>query len=202
MLVTFVSMNLSQNLVYYSSNRDDLDDGQATVAIGSSTSYSQLLDINSYLYKPQMGIPNLNDTLYLVNLQNTSSWAYTVVDGVKEKWSNYEYMASNTPLTGLQAYNNPYMYYDSPHIHQATLSGLKPGVTYYYRPSDSCRDYEFTMPLVSDGSDDVYPFTVGMVCDLGQTTVSNASINALLAINPSVVLLSGDLAYADGRALT
>lgn len=187
------------NLVYYSSNKDDLTSGNGNIAIGITSSYSQLLDIDDYLYEPDMGAPNLADPSYLVNLQNSSSWAYSINDGVVEKWSNYKFMTSDVPLTGPQSYKNPYMYYDSPHIHQATLIGLKPGITYYYQPSDSCRIYEFIMPIISDGTENSYPFSVGLVCDIGQTAVANASINALLAINPSVVLLSGDLSYADGR---
>ena len=34
--------------------------------------------------------------------------------------------------------------------------------------------------------------------DIGQTAVSNASINALITLNPAVVLCPGDFSYADG----
>ena len=47
-------------------------------------------------------------------------------------------------------------------------------------------------------SADSYPFLVGVAVDIGQTAVSNASINALISMNPSVVLAPGDFSYADG----
>jgi 3',5'-cyclic AMP phosphodiesterase CpdA len=39
---------------------------------------------------------------------------------------------------------------------------------------------------------------IGMTVDIGQTAVSNMSVTALQAMNPDIVILPGDLPYADG----
>eukprot|EP01035_Chromulina_nebulosa_P021141 gene21141-27393_t len=143
-----------------------------------------------------MGAP-AETTQTITSLQNTSTWAYSIVNGTKVDWYNYHYQGSSV-TNGLGQYNNPFMVYSSPIIHTSLLTGLLPGKTYYYRPFSSCETFSFTVPEKSTGSDDSYPFKAGLVVDLGQTAVSNASIQALIAIDPSVVLLSGDLSYADG----
>lgn len=54
----------------------------------------------------------------------------------------------------------------------------------------------------SDASEEeqeaVYPFSVGLTGDLGQTEVSLKSMEALAALEADAVLLVGDLSYADG----
>ncbi|CAJ1450848.1 unnamed protein product [Effrenium voratum] len=43
-----------------------------------------------------------------------------------------------------------------------------------------------------------YPYHVGLVGDIGQTPVSNSSMHLLSQLNPELVLMTGDLSYADG----
>ena len=43
-----------------------------------------------------------------------------------------------------------------------------------------------------------YPLALGLTADLGQTVVSNRSLAKLEAEDLDLILLSGDLAYADG----
>lgn len=199
--ISFVSSNATETGVLYSPFKSGVQyNVPALVNVSYESfisSYSQLLYIRSYLYDPYMGAPS-EDIGYIFKLENSSVWAYSVVDGEFEPWGNYVKLTPTSSVTGLGAYNNPYMIYDSPIIHQVTLRGLTPGKKYYYKPLSSCMTFSFTLPAVSDGTEKSYPLLVGLAADLGQTAVSNSSINALIAMNPSVVLLPGDLSYSDG----
>jgi hypothetical protein len=98
---------------------------------------------------------------------------------------------------GLGTYKNPASYYNSPVIHTVTLQGVTPGSTYHYRVAGDDRVHSFRMPPPSGSiSGDGFPvMTIGLVADLGQTAVSNASVTALQSMQPDVVLLAGDLSY-------
>ena len=85
----------------------------------------------------------------------------------------------------------------SPLLHKVQLSNISPGQTIYYMVAGSDTQYSFTYPLNGDSSG-VYPMNVGLTVDLGQTAVSQASVDAIIAMDPDFVLLAGDLAYADG----
>ena len=101
---------------------------------------------------------------------------------------------------GLGAYNNPQMYYDSPAIHRVSLRDLRPGARYGYRVAGDARNFSFTMPPDAADGAAAYPLTLGLTADLGQTAVSEANTRLLLAAQKhgGVVLLAGDLSYADG----
>jgi hypothetical protein len=74
--ITFVNGNASANQVFYSTSKNAVQYNLKTVntsAPGTSNSYSQLLYINSYLYKPAMGAP-LETESYIVQLENTTRW--------------------------------------------------------------------------------------------------------------------------------
>lgn len=92
------------------------------------------------------------------------------------------------------------MYYDSPVLRTVELSNLSPATTYYYRVSGSCKVFEFTTPPFNFADSvnivDMYPFSVGLVGDLGQTEVSVKSVDALITMAPDVILMTGDLSYA------
>jgi hypothetical protein len=159
------------------------------VATGSRSAFSELMYIYSYLYAPAMGEPQAPAS-EIVSLENTSPYAYN--HKTMDHWSYYRNVTK--PYLGFGDYNNPYMYYDSPYIHTATLSsGLKSGTTYYYRVSGSCAIYSFTIPASNK-----YPMHVALTGDVGQTEVSEMSFAALEQLDPDFVLLVGDLSYADG----
>ena len=87
-------------------------------------------------------------------------------------------------------------YYDAPMIYTAVLSGLTGGTTYYYKPSDNCNTFSFTMPQAPGAGS--YPFMLGVLADTGTTAVSSLTLAATKQFKPSVALLVGDLSYADG----
>jgi hypothetical protein len=206
-VVSYVSYNLTtKSEVKYSTDENDLISSSSSssmttttssiyTATGSSVSYSQLLYIVENLIDPTMGSPS-QTAQYVINLENSSKWAYDKVTG--EHWANYLLISGSTPNYGSGSYNNPYMYYDSPYIHTVTIKGLSAGTPYYYQPAGSCKIYRFVIPPRGTGTSRSYPFMVGLTCDIGQTAVSNASVNALISMEPDVVLIGGDLSYADG----
>jgi 3',5'-cyclic AMP phosphodiesterase CpdA len=196
-IISYTNKNITTaSNVEYSTNKNDLIDGtNVEVATGTSSSYSEIIYVSKRFYSPSMGSP-LGTKDEVIKMENTSVWAKDPKTG--EHWANYNLVTSVE--TGLQYDANPYAIYDSPMIFQVSLNGLTPGNTYYYRVSGSCKVYYFTYPKTAASEKDksIYPFTLGLTADVGQTNVSAATFEALKALNADVVLLAGDLSYADG----
>ncbi|KAF5741271.1 calcineurin-like phosphoesterase [Tripterygium wilfordii] len=97
------------------------------------------------------------------------------------------------PFEGLQNYTSGI-------IHHVRLTGLKPNMLYFYRCGDpSIRAmsviYSFkTMPVSGPHS---YPGRIGIVGDLGLTYNTTTTIGDLASNKPDVVLLIGDVTYAN-----
>ena len=197
-IISYTNENINTtSQVEYSTDSHDLmkKKSNVKVAVGTSTSYSEVIYVSAQFYKPSMGSP-LGTTAEVIKMENTSMWAKDPETG--ERWANYRKIT--TVDTGLQSDSNPYAIYDSPMIFQVTIDSLTPGQTYYYRVSGSCDVYHFIYPKMAAKEDtkSIYPFKVGLTADVGQTFVSSASFDALIAMNPDIVLLAGDLSYADG----
>ncbi|XP_077229050.1 purple acid phosphatase 15 [Tasmannia lanceolata] len=97
------------------------------------------------------------------------------------------------PFEGLQNYTSGI-------IHHVRLTGLKPGTKYYYRCGDpsipamsSIQSFK-TMPLSGPRS---YPGRIAVVGDLGLTYNTTSTIDHLRSNNPDLVLLVGDVTYAN-----
>lgn len=204
-------------------------------ARGSSNTYSQLLYLTSYLLQPPMGAPGTTPDA-IKQLANTTSWALPDVSalgvpipqGETLHGSGYK-NGSKVPAQGLLDYRNPAFYYTSPLIHTATMGGLHPGREYGYRVDGDTRNFTFTAPPDArkvdspagdpagaadpsqvaglEASPSVYPFTFGLISDLGQTEVAAANVRAMKAAldhasagggGGAAVLFPGDLSYADG----
>jgi hypothetical protein len=163
--------------------------GKMLTATGVRESYSNLNSVNSRLYAPSIGMASESYN-YILSLQNTSSWAYDKKTG--ERWDNW-YGYKSVQL-GLGDYNNPYMIYDSPVLHTVTITGITPGLTVYYTVAGDCTVRSFVYPRnIETAGLKVYPFTIGLTGDLGQTNVSVASLAALAAMNPAFAVIVGDL---------
>eukprot|EP00441_Pelagodinium_beii_P036027 CAMPEP_0197631084 /NCGR_PEP_ID=MMETSP1338-20131121/8374_1 /TAXON_ID=43686 ORGANISM="Pelagodinium beii, Strain RCC1491" /NCGR_SAMPLE_ID=MMETSP1338 /ASSEMBLY_ACC=CAM_ASM_000754 /LENGTH=510 /DNA_ID=CAMNT_0043202473 /DNA_START=33 /DNA_END=1565 /DNA_ORIENTATION=- len=168
-------------------------------ASGDTKVYSQL-----YYWADELWDPRLKGGFELTagevaEIQSTSDWAF--YDHTPDRhfpsgiWKNVTAEDVNSgSQNGLGKYFNPKENYDSPAIHTVVLSGLIDGATYFFKVDNDEATYSFTMP--KSGSE--YPFLVGLMSDVGQTEVSKTTMDMLQAMSPQVILLSGDLSYADG----
>ncbi|XP_019056166.1 PREDICTED: purple acid phosphatase 15 isoform X3 [Nelumbo nucifera] len=90
--------------------------------------------------------------------------------------------------------------YSSGIIHHVRLTGLKPDTLYYYRcgdpsiPAMSDIYYFKTMPISGPKS---YPGRIAVVGDLGLTYNTTSTIDHLISNKPDLVLLIGDVTYAN-----
>lgn len=192
--------------------------GPTNVTAGSANAYSQLMYFVRNVVEPSMGEAYATEA-ELAALQDTTAWSTTAPFSPYGRGNSYykpELPLSNDDdggdggeggegaqkAFGLQAYLNPQVYYTSPTIHTVTLTGLAPGTAYTYSVADDDRQFTFTMPPDALA----FPYTFGLTADVGQTLVSQATrdvlLGALAAVDdparPPVVLLGGDLSYADG----
>ncbi|XWS09100.1 hypothetical protein CRYUN_Cryun40dG0057200 [Craigia yunnanensis] len=90
--------------------------------------------------------------------------------------------------------------YTSGIIHHVRIDGLEPGTKYYYMCGDSSlpamsEEYVFeTLPLPGQNS---YPRRIAFIGDLGLTRNSSTTIDHLTKNDPSLILMVGDLTYAN-----
>ncbi|KAL1527161.1 hypothetical protein AB1Y20_015841 [Prymnesium parvum] len=169
-------------------------------ARGHAGAYSHLMSFAPYLTAPPLGEPTVSDGAVAV-LQNTSGWAY---DAFYAGQRGASYHDSPRAEYGLGAYNNPQAVYTSPVLHTTTLANLSAGATYAYTVGGDDVAFNFTMPLEPGASASLFPFTFALTADLGQTAVSEANMYNLLGLaqaagaGRAVVVVAGDLSYADG----
>ncbi|XP_073128511.1 purple acid phosphatase 23-like [Henckelia pumila] len=90
--------------------------------------------------------------------------------------------------------------YTSGIIHHVKIEGLEPEMRYHYKCGDSLlgamsEEFVFeTLPLPGSGK---YPPRIAVVGDLGLTMNSTTTIDHLITNDPSIVLMVGDLTYAN-----
>ncbi|XP_019181520.1 PREDICTED: purple acid phosphatase 23 isoform X3 [Ipomoea nil] len=90
--------------------------------------------------------------------------------------------------------------YTSGIIHHVRIDGLEPQTKYYYKCGDSSlgemsEELVFeTLPLPAPNQ---YPRRIAVVGDLGLTSNSTTTIDHLITNDPSMVLMVGDLSYAN-----
>jgi len=99
------------------------------------------------------------------------------------------------PTFGVSA--NPDNIYASPLLFKVTLHNLEPLTQYWYRigRSNITRSFKTAPPAAPRG----FPFTMGVFADVGQSIVSHRIIHHMASDeNTSIVLLAGDVTYADG----
>ncbi len=192
-IVTYVSYShTTESKVYYSHNYNNvLNNHNVNEAKGTRESYSQTLNLVKNTYSPVMGMPG-EDLDTIVSKEDTKDWAYEKNDP-SDHWFNWKNVTTGT-VSNTGAYNNPYMIYDSPIVFNVVIDNLDAGKEYFYQVADSCMIFNFTMPR-KVGS---YPYLIGLTADIGQTNISKASFDALYQIKPDVIILPGDLSYADG----
>ncbi|KAF8397837.1 hypothetical protein HHK36_016762 [Tetracentron sinense] len=85
-----------------------------------------------------------------------------------------------------------YLMYTSGEIHEVVIGPLKPDTVYYYRcGSELAQEYSFKTPPAN------LPIKFAIVGDLGQTGWTNSTLQHIAGSNYDVMLLPGDLSYAD-----
>ncbi|KAM7261326.1 hypothetical protein ACFE04_008693 [Oxalis oulophora] len=89
--------------------------------------------------------------------------------------------------------------YRSGLIHRLRLEGLEPDMLYQYQCGDPLKQmseihYFRTMPVSDPGN---YPARIALVADMGLTYNTTSTVDHMLANHPDLVLLIGDLSYAD-----
>ncbi|KAL9999419.1 putative Acid phosphatase [Helianthus debilis subsp. tardiflorus] len=84
-----------------------------------------------------------------------------------------------------------YFFYTSGKIHHVTIGPLLPDTTYYYRCGGSGPEFNFRTPPAT------FPIEFAVAGDLGQTGWTTTTLKHMNATNYDVLLLPGDLSYAD-----
>ncbi|XP_002445296.2 purple acid phosphatase 23 isoform X1 [Sorghum bicolor] len=116
--------------------------------------------------------------------------------------ASYPHVATGSAEVYSQLYPYPgLLNYTSGAIHHVRLRGLRPATRYYYRCGDSSlpgglsdeRSFT-TLPATGAGC---YPRRVAVVGDLGLTGNSTATVDHLAHNDPSLVLMVGDMTYAN-----
>ncbi|XP_010271705.1 PREDICTED: purple acid phosphatase 22-like [Nelumbo nucifera] len=84
-----------------------------------------------------------------------------------------------------------YFFYLSGKIHQATIGPLDPDTNYYYRCSGTGEEFTLKTPPTT------FPIEFVVAGDLGQTEWTESTLAHIGSRNYDVLLLPGDLSYAD-----
>ncbi|XP_002528725.3 probable purple acid phosphatase 20 [Ricinus communis] len=85
-----------------------------------------------------------------------------------------------------------YLTYKSGHIHDVVIGPLTPNTVYYYRcSSNSAREYSFKTPPAQ------FPIKFVVTGDLGQTGWTKTTLEHISKSEYDMLLLPGDLSYAD-----
>ncbi len=111
--------------------------------------------------------------------------------------------ASGGPYTYSATGNSSYYVYSPRYtsglIHHATMTGLKPATTYYYRVGDGST-WSSEASFRSDRGANAYPYTIGFIADVGEGSSPSETISHLSTRLPNLDALSinGDISYASG----
>ncbi|KAM5559517.1 hypothetical protein ABKV19_020933 [Rosa sericea] len=84
-----------------------------------------------------------------------------------------------------------YFFYSSGKIHHVTIGPLEPSTTYFYMCGSSGPEFSFKTPPST------LPLDFVVAGDLGQTEWTNSTLDHIQSIDYDVLILPGDLSYAD-----
>eukprot|EP00262_Sarcandra_glabra_P011340 TRINITY_DN2722_c0_g2_i1.p1 TRINITY_DN2722_c0_g2~~TRINITY_DN2722_c0_g2_i1.p1 ORF type:complete len:442 (-),score=8.10 TRINITY_DN2722_c0_g2_i1:147-1472(-) len=86
-----------------------------------------------------------------------------------------------------------YFFYTSGKIHHVTIGPLDPAMIYYYRCGGISKEFSFKTPPA------MFPIEFVIVGDLGQTEWTASTLAHVAKTDYDVLLLPGDLSYADSQ---
>ncbi|KAL4182569.1 hypothetical protein AMTRI_Chr11g150760 [Amborella trichopoda] len=86
-----------------------------------------------------------------------------------------------------------YFFYSSPKIHHVKIGPLDPDTIYYYRCGGTGPEFTFKTPPPA------FPVVFAVAGDLGQTEWTSSTLEHVKRTDYDVLLLPGDLSYADGQ---
>ncbi|GMP84522.1 hypothetical protein CsSME_00038019 [Camellia sinensis var. sinensis] len=125
-----------------------------------------------------------NDQMRISWITDDANTPATVSYGTSP--GNYAFSAKGTS----SSYR--YVLYESGEIHDVVIGPLKPSTVYYYRcGSDSNPELSFQTPPAQ------FPINFALAGDLGQTDWTTSTLDHISKSNYDVLLLPGDLSYAD-----
>ncbi|CAL4942944.1 unnamed protein product [Urochloa decumbens] len=84
-----------------------------------------------------------------------------------------------------------YLLYSSGKIHHVVIGPLEDNTNYYYRCGGQGPEFQFKTPPSQ------FPLSLAVVGDLGQTSWTTSTLNHIKQCEHDMLLLPGDLAYAD-----
>jgi len=113
----------------------------------------------------------------------------------------YDQSATGTSEVYNQFYPFPdVLNYTSGIIHHVRITGLQPNTYYYYRcgdPTLAAMSGEYVFKTLPEPGPANYPTRIAVIGDLGLTYNSTSTIDHLRQNNPDLVLMVGDLSYAN-----
>ncbi|KAK6779405.1 hypothetical protein RDI58_021589 [Solanum bulbocastanum] len=130
-----------------------------------------------------------------ISLVGNDHMKVTWITSHKHEKSIVEYGTSSgnydkSSMTG-ERMSYRYFFYNSGKIHHITIGPLGPNTTYYYRCGGNGPEFSFKTPPST------FPIEFSIVGDLGQTEWTASTLEHIGAKDYDVLLLPGDLSYAD-----
>ncbi|KZV48952.1 hypothetical protein F511_09548 [Dorcoceras hygrometricum] len=98
---------------------------------------------------------------------------------------------SNTLSANGSTYSYRYLIYQSGQIHNVVIGPLTPDTVYYYRCGTNSPEFNFKTPPSE------FPIKFAIIGDLGQTGWTNSTLQHISKSNYDILILPGDLSYAD-----
>ncbi|KAK7385524.1 hypothetical protein VNO78_31246 [Psophocarpus tetragonolobus] len=86
-----------------------------------------------------------------------------------------------------------FLFYKSNHIHHAVIGPLNPNTVYYYRLGDPSSSKTFSFKTTPSK----LPIKFAVIGDIGQTEITKSILDNVAKSNYDMLLLPGDLSYAD-----
>ncbi|WOG89508.1 hypothetical protein DCAR_0208746 [Daucus carota subsp. sativus] len=146
-----------------------------------------------FLSVPQDSDPSSPQQVHISLVGNDKMRISWITDDLVESTVEYGTSAgfkAGTSATGTYS-TYKYAVYTSGYIYDVIIGPLKPSTTYFYRCGGSSQEFNFETPPPQ------FPIKFAVVGDLGQTEWTQSTLDHVSKSNYDVLILPGDLSYAD-----